>query len=138
MRGTWIVAEMIEAYTAWHAQGRVHSFETWVGGELVGGLYGVCLGRMFFGESMFAERSDASKIALAALICFCRENAVETIDCQQRTAHLASLGARELPRSDFEARLKRATALPPIVDWSYDLSMWRHIGLARAARLDVS
>ena len=97
--GTWIVAEMIAAYQAWHAEGRVHSFETWIDGELVGGLYGVSLGRMFFGESMFAHRTDASKIALAALVAFCRARGIETIDCQQRTAHLASFGAREIPRA---------------------------------------
>jgi leucyl/phenylalanyl-tRNA--protein transferase len=90
--GTWIVAEMIDAYGRWHALGRVHSFETWIDDELVGGLYGVSLGRMFFGESMFALPHDASKIALAALVAFCRGHAIETIDCQQRTSHLASFG----------------------------------------------
>ncbi|HEY4957225.1 MAG TPA: leucyl/phenylalanyl-tRNA--protein transferase, partial [Caldimonas sp.] len=99
--GTWIVAEMIAAYRAWHALGRVHSFETWVEGELAGGLYGVSLGRMFFGESMFALRTDASKIALAALVAFCRARGIETIDCQQRTAHLASFGGREIARAEF-------------------------------------
>ena len=83
--------------------GRVHSFETWIDGELAGGLYGVSLGRMFFGESMFALRTDASKIALAALVAFCRARGIETIDCQQRTAHLASLGGREIARSEFLA-----------------------------------
>ena len=88
----------------------MHSVETWIDGELVGGLYGVSLGRMFFGESMFSRRTDASKIALAALVCFCREHGVAMIDCQQRTGHLASLGGRELPRSDFESRLRAALA----------------------------
>jgi leucyl/phenylalanyl-tRNA--protein transferase len=125
--GTWIVSEMVEAYTAWHALGRVHSFETWIDGELAGGLYGVSLGRMFYGESMFARRTDASKIALAALVCFCREHGVEMIDCQQRTEHLASLGGREIARSEFEVRLKRSTEAPGIVEWSYDLDLWRHL-----------
>ena len=77
---------MIDAYVAWHDAGRVHSVETWIDGELAGGLYGVALGRVFFGESMFARRTDASKIALAALVAFCRDHGIETIDCQQRTA----------------------------------------------------
>jgi leucyl/phenylalanyl-tRNA--protein transferase len=125
--GTWIVAEMIEAYCDWHALGCAHSFETWIDGELVGGLYGVSLGRMFFGESMFAHRTDASKIALAALVCFCRDHGIAMIDCQQHTSHLASLGARELRRPLFEARLAHAVAQPPIRDWFYDLSMWRQL-----------
>ena len=127
--GTWIVADMIEAYSAWHAQGRVHSVETWIAGELAGGLYGVSLGRMFFGESMFARRTDASKIALAALVAFCRRHGIETIDCQQRTAHLTSFGGRELPRAEFMQRLEAALAMPGIVDWTYDLSLWRQLGI---------
>ncbi|HEY4065314.1 MAG TPA: leucyl/phenylalanyl-tRNA--protein transferase [Burkholderiaceae bacterium] len=125
--GTWIVPEMIEAYCDWHALGRVHSFETWVDGELVGGLYGVSFGRMFFGESMFAQRTDASKIAVAALICFCREHGVAMIDCQQHTRHLESMGARELARPAFEARLTRSLVAAPIRDWTYDLTFWRHL-----------
>jgi leucyl/phenylalanyl-tRNA--protein transferase len=131
--GTWIVAEMIEAYAAWHALGRVHSFETWIDGELAGGLYGVSLGRMFFGESMFAHRSDASKIALAGLVAFCRANGIETIDCQQRTPHLASLGGREIARSLFLRRLGTSLAQGDVVDWSYDLSFWKQLGLGTEA-----
>ena len=127
--GTWIVAEMIDAYAAWHALGRVHSFETWIDGELAGGLYGVSLGRMFFGESMFARRSDASKIALAALVAFCRVHGIATIDCQQRTSHLASLGGREIERSEFLRRLGTALARSEVVDWSYDLSFWKQLGI---------
>ena len=127
--GTWIVAEMIAAYRAWHALGRVHSFETWIDGELVGGLYGVGLGRMFFGESMFTLRSDASKIALAGLVAFCRALGIETIDCQQRTSHLASLGGREIARDDFLRRLGTSLAREDVVDWSYDLSLWKQLGL---------
>ena len=127
--GTWIVAEMIAAYRAWHAAGRAHSVETWIAGELVGGLYGVGMGRMFFGESMFAHRTDASKIALAALVAFCRSHGIETIDCQQRTGHLASLGGRELVQSDFQHRLGTALAMPAVVDWTYDLRMWKQIDI---------
>ncbi|MFT3665130.1 leucyl/phenylalanyl-tRNA--protein transferase [Piscinibacter sp.] len=130
--GTWIVPEMVEAYAAWHALGAVHSVETWIDGELVGGLYGVGLGRMFFGESMFSRRSDASKIALAALVCFCRAHGVAMIDCQQRTAHLASLGARELPRAEFERRLAPAVAAQPVSDWTYDASLWRRLDVSAA------
>ena len=125
--GTWIVPEMVEAYCAWHELGQVHSFETWIDGELAGGLYGVSLGRMFFGESMFAHRTDASKIALAALVCFCREHGVPMIDCQQRTGHLASLGGREVSRFEFEQRLSHGRGAPAITDWTYHVSMWRHL-----------
>ena len=130
--GTWIVPEMIDAYRAWREHGATHSFETWVDGELVGGLYGVSLGRMFFGESMFAHRTDASKIALAALVAFCRAHGIETIDCQQRTEHLASFGARELPRADFLGRLQAALWLHPPTDWTYDLQLWRQLGIDAA------
>jgi leucyl/phenylalanyl-tRNA--protein transferase len=125
--GTWIVPEMIDAYCRWHLHGQVHSIETWIDGELVGGLYGVSFGRMFFGESMFAHRTDASKIAFAALVCLCREHGVRMIDCQQHTRHLESMGARELPRPEFEARLTRSLVEPPILDWTYDLRLWRHL-----------
>lgn len=125
--GTWIVPAMVEAYRRWHRLGSVHSFETWVDGQLVGGLYGVGLGRMFFGESMFAHRTDASKIALCALICFCRQHGMQMIDCQQRTGHLASLGGRELPRDEFERRLSLALGAAALTDWTYDGSMWRHL-----------
>jgi leucyl/phenylalanyl-tRNA--protein transferase len=128
--GTWIVPEMVEAYVDWHRIGTVHSFETWVDGELAGGLYGVSLGRMFFGESMFSHRTDASKIALAALVCFCRAHGVAMIDCQQRTGHLASLGGRELPRGEFEQRLSLALGAEPIRDWTYHASLWRYLGFS--------
>ena len=131
--GTWIVPEMSSAYQRWHAAGQAHSFETWVGGELVGGLYGVSLGRVFFGESMFARRTDASKIALAALVAFCRGNGIETIDCQQRTGHLASFGGREIARTAFQQRLATALAEPAVVDWSYDLKLWALLGIPSVA-----
>ena len=134
--GTWIVPEMIDAYRRWHALGVVHSVETWIEGELVGGLYGVGLGRMFFGESMFSLRTDASKIALAALVCFCREHGVSLIDCQQHTAHLASMGAREIPRARFEAHVAHASAAPDIRGWTYDASLWRHLDPPEPASQD--
>jgi leucyl/phenylalanyl-tRNA---protein transferase len=126
--GTWIVPEMIDAYCDWHALGTVHSFETWVDGQLAGGLYGINLGRMFFGESMFSHRTDASKIATAALVCFCRSHGIELIDCQQRTGHLASLGAREIPRSEFEAAITPRIRELSVPDWTYHPAMWAHLG----------
>jgi leucyl/phenylalanyl-tRNA--protein transferase len=122
--GTWIVPTVQQAYANWHRQGRVHSVETWVDDALVGGLYGVCIGRMFYGESMFSHRTDASKIALAALVCFARAHGITLIDCQQNTSHLASLGAREIPRDDFVAHVIRASGAPDIVDWTYDPALW--------------
>jgi leucyl/phenylalanyl-tRNA---protein transferase len=103
--GTWISREMQEAYGELHAQGYAHSVETWIGGELAGGLYGVAIGRAFYGESMFADQRDASKIALAHLCAYLKQRGFGIIDCQMETAHLASLGARPLPRRDFAARL---------------------------------
>jgi len=99
--GTWIVPAMVEAYQAFHRAGFAHSVETWMDGRLVGGLYCVVLGRAVFGESMFTRVPDASKIALAALVAWCRQMQVRMIDCQQNTRHLASLGAREIPRAEF-------------------------------------
>jgi leucyl/phenylalanyl-tRNA--protein transferase len=129
--GTWIVPEMQRAYLAWARHSRaVHSVETWVDGELVGGLYGINLGRMFFGESMFMRRSDASKIALAALVCLCRQHRITWIDCQQNTRHLASLGAAEVPRSAFEAHLRQALAQPAPADWTYHPSLWELLDAA--------
>lgn len=103
--GTWITAEMIDAYCALHEAGWAHSVEIWIDGELAGGLYGVAIGRMFFGESMFSRVNDASKIALVYLVRHARLHDFGMIDCQMSTAHLASLGAREIPRSEFSSRL---------------------------------
>ncbi len=122
--GTWIVPAMVDAYTAWHEAGHVHSVETWIDGQLVGGLYFVAIGRMCFGESMFSHRSDASKIALAALVVACRARGVTLIDCQQNTHHLASLGAREIPRSAFLSHVQQAVRLQPPADWTYDETAW--------------
>ncbi|MEY5099450.1 MAG: leu/Phe-tRNA-protein transferase [Pseudomonadota bacterium] len=121
--GTWIVPRMVEAYCALHRAGHAHSVETWWDGELTGGLYCVAIGRMVFGESMFSRRSNASKTALAALVAACRAWGVEAIDCQQNTAHLASLGAREMPRRDFLQLLQRNAALPAPV-WRFDPVYW--------------
>lgn len=115
--GTWIGPAIIAAYTALHRQGYAHSSEIWHDGELVGGAYGVCIGRMFYGESMFARVSDASKMALAHLVFFLREQGVELLDCQQETAHLASLGARPISRAEFCAWIGQATRMPAILDW---------------------
>ena len=134
--GTWIVPEIIDAYTAWHEQGHAHSVETWVNGELVGGLYGINLGRMFFGESMFARRTDASKIALAALVAFCRANAIGLIDCQQNTEHLATFGAREIARAAFEAHLSRTLGEPSPADWTYHPGHWAQLGFEAAPPAD--
>jgi leucyl/phenylalanyl-tRNA---protein transferase len=130
--GTWIVPAVLEAYVAWHRAGRVHSVETWVDGELVGGLYFVAIGRMFFGESMFAHRTDASKIALAALVCFARANGVPLVDCQQNTRHLASLGAHEISRQAFERHLALTLGATEIGDWTYDPALWGQLGLPSA------
>ena len=102
---TWISPQIIEAYTALHQLGFAHSAETWINGELVGGLYGVKLGNMFYGESMFHHVSDASKIAFVHLVQHLQAQGVELIDCQMKTAHLASLGAREIPRAEFSRKL---------------------------------
>jgi leucyl/phenylalanyl-tRNA---protein transferase len=138
--GTWIVPEMQRAYVAWQAwalarglPGRVLAVSTWVDGRRVGGLYAVTLGRMVCGESMFAHASDASKIALAALVAACRARGVALIDCQQNTRHLASLGAREMPRRDFIAHVQGAVAAPEPADWTYDASHWALLGLDAAA-----
>lgn len=111
-QGTWITQDIIDAYVRLHEAGYAHSVETWVDGRLVGGLYGVCMGRFFFGESMFALHTDASKIALYYLVQFLRAQHVPYIDCQQETAHLASLGASAMPRQQFAQLLKQAQHYP--------------------------
>ncbi|GAA4328427.1 leucyl/phenylalanyl-tRNA--protein transferase [Pigmentiphaga soli] len=109
---TWITPEMQEAYLRWHRHGDVHSVETWIDGRLCGGLYGVSLGRAFFGESMFTRVPDASKIALAYLVRFLQSHGVPMIDCQQDTRHLASLGGVTIPRDEFARRLVESVAMP--------------------------
>jgi leucyl/phenylalanyl-tRNA--protein transferase len=115
--GTWISEDIIAGYTGLHALGYAHSSELWLDGELVGGAYGVCIGRMFYGESMFARVTDGSKIALAYLVAFLRSHGVAMIDCQQETGHLASLGAAPIPRAAFLDHLRRAIREPGISDW---------------------
>ncbi len=107
--GTWITAGMAAAYSELHAQGFAHSIETWRDRELVGGLYGVSLGRVFFGESMFSRATDASKVALARLVDECHARNIALIDCQVASAHVASLGGRPLPRAEFTRRVEELT-----------------------------
>jgi leucyl/phenylalanyl-tRNA--protein transferase len=116
--GTWITAGMLQAYARLHRLGYAHSVEVWREGELVGRLYGVCLGRCFFGESMFHRVTNASKVALVELARHLLSRQVELIDCQLPTSHLLSLGARTIPRTEFLRRLRQAgvtpsTMLPP-------------------------
>ena len=117
--GTWITPEMAAAYTALHHAGYAHSVEAWAEGTLVGGLYGVAIGRMFFGESMFSRASDASKVALAHLSRQLERWQFGLIDCQMSTPHLASLGARELPRAEF------IRAVAELVNYATRLGAWR-------------
>lgn len=119
--GTWIVPAIIDAYCRLHDLGLAHSVETWVEGELAGGLYGVALGKMFYGESMFSRRSDASKIAFVHLARQLERWGFGMVDCQMRTAHLASLGAREIPRDEFLFRLSELVNYPGIIGaWTFD------------------
>ena len=113
--GTWITREMRAAYCELHALGRAHSIETWRDGRLVGGLYGVQLGRVFFGESMFSEERDASKVALSALVRRGLAEGLALIDCQLASRHLASLGSRSIPREEFTALLA-GLAAPGVAD----------------------
>ena len=105
--GTWITEEMLEAYVRLHQKGFAHSVEVWEGDELVGGLYGIALGRIFFGESMFAKKSNASKFGFISLVRRLQEWGYQLIDCQQETRHLASLGAKAIPRNEFMNYIER-------------------------------
>lgn len=131
--GTWIGEDMIEAYCVLHRLGYAHSVETWVDGKLAGGLYGVGIGRMFYGESMFSDVSNASKIALAHLARQLERWQFGMIDCQMNTSHLATLGAREIPRREFIARLKELIHCVPADDkyfpghpsvWQFDRDLF--------------
>jgi leucyl/phenylalanyl-tRNA---protein transferase len=115
--GTWISEEIIAGYCGLHRLGYAHSSELWLDGELVGGAYGVSIGRMFYGESMFARVTDGSKIALAHLVRFLKSEGVAMIDCQQETGHLASLGAAPISRRRFIAHLQAAIEQPQIKTW---------------------
>lgn len=121
--GTWISDTMIAAYTALHEAGHAHSIETWMSDEdgqttLAGGLYGVAIGRVFYGESMFSRRTDASKIALAHLARWLAEQGFGVIDCQMNTPHLASLGARDISRAAFVRLLDQHCERPAFSGWS--------------------
>jgi leucyl/phenylalanyl-tRNA--protein transferase len=109
---TWITPQMIDAYVRLHEAGWAHSFEAWKEGTLVGGLYGIGIGRIFFGESMFAISTDASKVAFWHAVQFLRVNGCELIDCQMASEHLSSLGAVSVPRREFLDRLDRLKAEP--------------------------
>lgn len=112
--GTWISPQMIAAYTELHRLGVAHSIETWINGELAGGLYGIALGRVFYGESMFTQVADASKIALVHLVRQLERWQFNVIDCQMNTAHLARFGAREIPRADFMQLLAQGIQAPAV------------------------
>lgn len=131
-KGTWIVPAMVQAYIDLHHAGWAHSIEVWVRGELAGGLYCVAIGRAVFGESMFYRQANASKVALAALVGLCRHHQVSQIDCQQNTAHLASLGAREIPRDEFVRRV-HAAAPGPAMDWRFKSLYWQELLSLKAA-----
>jgi leucyl/phenylalanyl-tRNA--protein transferase len=118
VEGTWLGADMMKAYLRLHREGYAHSFETWREGELLGGLYGVALGRMFYGESMFSRATDASKVALVRLVEELRARNYPLIDCQMHTALLESLGAREIPRGEF------LRALGSLVNYPQPPSKW--------------
>ncbi len=115
-RGTWITPDIVAAYAELHRAGAAHSVEVWNDERLVGGLYGVSIGRMFFGESMFTRVPDASKLALAALVRLLRSSGFRMIDCQQDTRHLASLGARVIPRASFLQQVAELVR-QPAPDW---------------------
>ena len=117
---TWLNKDMIASYEQLHELGFSHSIETYEAGRLAGGLYGIQLGQVFFGESMFSLRRDASKVALARLIEECRARDIQLIDCQVASDHLASLGAREVSRSQFVALLKRYARRSPTGSWAAD------------------
>jgi leucyl/phenylalanyl-tRNA--protein transferase len=116
--GTWLSSEMQAAYLALHEAGYAHCFETWHENKLVGGLYGVAIGRMFYGESMFSRKTDASKVALVTLVQFLKSRGFPLIDCQMRTPLLASLGAREIPRRAF------LRALSTLVNYAEPSGKW--------------
>ncbi len=125
---TWITPQMRQAYCRLHRMGHAHSVETWLEGRLVGGLYGVAMGRVFYGESMFSWASNASKVALAALVAQLRHWDFALIDCQMRTDHLISLGATDLPRPVFLQLLERYCPLPGRADhWQLEQDWRNHL-----------
>ena len=121
--GTWISAEIIQAYEQLHEWGYAHSFEAWYQNQLVGGGYGVAIGRMFYGESMFALQPNASKIALASWVALLAQQGFPLVDCQQNTPHLASLGGREIARAEFLRHIRQLTAQAGLNHWPTDLKI---------------
>jgi leucyl/phenylalanyl-tRNA--protein transferase len=127
--GTWITDEMTEAYARMFALGHAHSVEVWIDRQLAGGLYGVTIGRMFFGESMFSRVSDASKIALVALVHQIKRWGFPLVDCQMSTGHLSSLGAREIPRAAFLRQLRPLVRQPSVPSpWRFDADLLGTMG----------
>lgn len=122
--GTWIVEEMIEAYCELHRLHYAHSIEVWQGNELIGGLYGVAIGKIFYGESMFSRRTDGSKIAFAHMAKQLARWGFGMIDCQMYTPHLASLGAREIPRTEFIARLTELINCASQANFQFDTDLF--------------
>ncbi|RPI45295.1 MAG: leucyl/phenylalanyl-tRNA--protein transferase, partial [Betaproteobacteria bacterium] len=119
--GTWITSRMLDAYGILAQRGYAHSVETWRGAQLIGGLYGLAIGRTFFGESMFSRATDASKLALVHLVRQVERWGFGLIDCQMRTAHLASLGAREISRARFSRELEQLVNYPEAPgSWTFD------------------
>ncbi len=127
-RGTWITPEMIQAYFTLHLQGHAHSVETWINGEMVGGLYCVSIGQAIYGESMFSTVSNASKIALSALVSFAKAHEIELIDCQQETEHLTSLGGSAIDRDSFLKSISQAQRLPSPL-WLFKTEYWSELNL---------
>ncbi len=124
--GTWITQDMIAAYCELHRLGHAHSIETWIDGELAGGLYGMALGRAFYGESMFARVNDASKLAFAHLVRQLERWRFGIIDCQMNTAHLARFGAREIPRAEFSRKLMELVNYPsPAAVWQFEDDLFK-------------
>jgi len=122
--GTWIVEEMVSAYCALHRLGHAHSVEVWMDEQLIGGLYGVAIGKMFYGESMFSKRTDGSKIAFAHMARQLERWGFGMIDCQMYTSHLASLGAREIPCAEFIARLQDLINCEPVQLFRFDTDLF--------------
>jgi leucyl/phenylalanyl-tRNA--protein transferase len=126
-QGSWIVPDIVRAYTGLHEQGLAHSAELRHNGQLLAGLYFVAIGHAVYGESMFTTVRDGSKLALCLLVSVARRHGIGMIDCQQNTRHLASLGAHEIPRKAFEQHLARSTPGPDLEDWTYHRSTWSQL-----------
>ena len=138
-QGTWITNALREGYTELHRLGYAHSIEAWRGAELVGGLYGVSMGRIFFGESMFAREADASKVAFSTLLAQLVRWGHPLVDCQVRTDHLARFGAVDRPRREFLRDVAELVSEPTLLGpWKLELTPARALTLLDQARLDVT